>query len=268
MSIKIALTILLILTLCGTFLVPVAGCNRMRADGEQTVSPSTELEIPLLDTVVHESVETAYFALGWFWGADSRFGSIEGVIRTRVGYGGGTTANPTYYDIGNHSETVQVDYNPTVISYEQLLAAFWSSHDPTIRGYPEQYRPAIFYTIDQQKILANESKQAEETKLGKTIYTAIEPYTNFYVAEDYHQKYYLRNTLGVVEALFSIYPNPADFRDSTAVARLNGYVGGYGDLDTLQRNLDTFGLSESGKKELLQIAESGLIPGCPVVPTD
>jgi peptide-methionine (S)-S-oxide reductase len=158
-----------------------------------------------------------------------------------------------------------VDFDPGIISYTQLLAAFWAGHDATYPAYSTQYRSAIFYTSEQQKKLANEFKQAEETRLGKTIYTAVEPDTGFYVAEDYHQKYYLRQRPDLVNSLYAIYPSPADFRDSTAAARLNGYVGGYGDTDTLKKSLNSLGLSESGKQALLQITESGLTPGCPVV---
>jgi peptide-methionine (S)-S-oxide reductase len=137
-----------------------------------------------------------------------------------------------------------VEYDPAIVSYEQLLAAFWSSHNPTSPIYSSQYRSAIFHTNEQQQNLANESKQAEESILGMPVSTDIEPYAGFYVAEDYHQKYY--------------------FRDSTAAARLNGYVTGFGDLDALKKNLDSFGLSETGKEALLQITKSGLRPVCPV----
>ena len=158
-----------------------------------------------------------------------------------------------------------MDYDPTVISYEQLLSAFWNSHDATYPTYTAQYRSAIFYTTEQQKKLASEALQAEEARIGKKIYTDIEPFSDFYIAEDYHQKYYLRNTIGVAKDLHAIYPDPADFRDSTAAARLNGYIGGYGDAETLNKNLDSLGLSESGKTTLLQITQGGLAPVCPVV---
>jgi methionine-S-sulfoxide reductase len=181
-----------------------------------------------------------------------------------VGYAGGTTASPTYYNIGDHSETIEVDFDPAIIAYEQLLVAFWSGHDASYPPYSVQYRSAIFYTTDQQQKLANDSKQAEEARLGKPIHTDIELGTGFYVAEDYHQKYDLRQRPDVASALHAIYPNPADFRDSTAVARLNGYVGGYGDSDTLKKNLDSLGLSESGKKALLETAKLGLTPACPI----
>lgn len=182
-----------------------------------------------------------------------------------MGYAGGTTANPTYHSIGNHSETVQVDYDPAIVSYEKLLAAFWSSHDATYPSYSVQYRSAIFYTSARQQKLANESEQAEEVRLRRTVYTVTAPDTGFFVAEDYHQKYYLRQRSDLVDALYAVYPNPADFRDSTAVARLNGYVGGYGDSETLRKSLDGLGLSESGKRALLRIAESGLTRVCPGV---
>jgi peptide-methionine (S)-S-oxide reductase len=181
-----------------------------------------------------------------------------------VGYAGGTTNNPSYRNIGDYSETVRVEYDPAVVSYEQLLAAFWSSHKPVSPVYSSQYRSAIFYTNEQQRALANESKQAEESRLGMTVYTDIEPYTGFYAAEDYHQKYYLRQRTDIVDTLYAIYPDPGDFRDSTAAARLNGYVTGFGDLDALKKNLDSFGLSEAGKEALLQITKSGLRPVCPV----
>ena len=158
-----------------------------------------------------------------------------------------------------------MDYDPTVISYKRLLSAFWNGHNATLPSGTTQYRSAIFFTTDQQKELASESKQAEEASLGEKIYTDIEPFSGFYVAEDYHQKYYLRQTSEVVKDLYVIYPDPADFRDSTAAARLNGYMGGYGDLDTLTKNLDSLGLSESGKTALLRRTQYGLAPACPVI---
>ncbi len=184
-----------------------------------------------------------------------------------MGYAGGTTGNPSYRNIGDYSETVRVEYDPSIVSYQELLDAFWCSHSSTSPAYSSQYRSAIFYTNEQQRQLANESKQAEEARLGKTVYTDIESDTGFYVAEDYHQKYNLRQRTDIVDGLYAIYPDPTDFRDSTAAARLNGYVYGYGDTDTLKKDLDSLGLSKAGKQTLLNIAESGLRPVCPVIKT-
>jgi peptide-methionine (S)-S-oxide reductase len=182
-----------------------------------------------------------------------------------VGYTGGTTANPDYNNIGNHSETVQVDYDPEIVSYAQLLAVFWNSHDVTSRPYSMQYRSAIFYTTDLQRSQAEEFRNAEEARLGTEVYTSIEQAAVFYVAEDYHQKYYLRLEDKIVNELYAIYPDPAAFRDSTAAARLNGYAGGFGDAETLSQNLEKFGLSSNGRQALLKLTESGLGAVCPVV---
>jgi peptide-methionine (S)-S-oxide reductase len=186
------------------------------------------------------------------------------VIRTRVGYAGGTTANPTYENIGDYSESVQVDFDPAIISYDQLLQAFWSGHEPT---YPSegQYRSAILYNSEDQRKAAVSSKQQQEAKLGQTIYTYIEPLTRFYLAEDYHQKYYLQNS-DLMKEISTIYPDPAVFRDSTAAARINGALAGYGNQETLKKEIGSLGLSPAGQKEILTIASSsGLTPGCPVV---
>jgi len=139
--------------------------------------------IPAIDANVPAKIETATFALGWFWGPDSWFGSINGVIRTRVGYAGGTTDNPTYYNIGNYSETIQIDYDPSLISYEELLNTFWKTHDPTydpgiLGAFSRQYMSVIFYHDEEQKRVATESKQREEAKLGKKIYTDIMPFSD------------------------------------------------------------------------------------------
>jgi peptide-methionine (S)-S-oxide reductase len=185
------------------------------------------------------------------------------VIRTQVGYAGGTTPNPTYDNIGDYSETVQVDYDPTQISYERLLDAFWHSHDPTTGIWSTQYRSVIFYHTRAQETTALESKEREEVRLGRKIQTAISPYTGFYPAEDYHQKYYLRESV-LFNDISSIYPDTRDLVKSTAAARLNGYIVGYGDKATVEKQLDQLGLSEEGKTELLKIIERGLSPVCPV----
>ena len=181
-----------------------------------------------------------------------------------MGYAGGSTENPTYQNIGDHSETVQIDYDPAVITYAQLLKVFWKANSPTIPSYSRQYRSAIFYASEDQKELAAKSKLEEESRLGQTLYTDIEKLDRFYIAENYHQKYYLRETPVLLQEILSIYPKPEDFINSRATARLNGYLAGYGDPATLQKELDSLGLSESGKQRLLEITSSGLSPVCPV----
>jgi peptide-methionine (S)-S-oxide reductase len=181
-----------------------------------------------------------------------------------VGYAGGTTSFPNYNNIGDYSETVQVDYDPTQITYGKLLDAFWHSHNPTADTEVVQYRFVIFYHDEEQKTAALESMEREEMRLGRKIYTAIIPYTNFYLAEDYHQKYYLRLNSVLYHELYSIYPDPGDLLNSTASARLNGYIGGFGDEATVLSQLDKLGLSEAGREELQLMVKSGLQAVCPI----
>jgi len=122
----------------------------------------------------------------------------------------------------------------------------------------------VFYHNDEQRQMANSSKEREEARLGRSIVTEITPFSGFYLAEDYHQKYYLRQQPGLFQELSAIYPDNGDFIDSTAVARVNGYVGSYGTSETLEKDLNSLGLSEAGKTRLLEIADRGLIPGCPL----
>jgi len=171
-------------------------------------------------------------------------------VRTRVGYAGGTTVNPTYYNLGNHSETIEMDFDPTAITYADLLDIFWSSHDATRPAYSVQYKSIIFYHNAEQKQLAEDSKAGEEAKRGRKIATEIAPYSQFYWAEDYHQKYQLRNRLEFLREYEAIYPNLEDFVNSTAVARLNGYVAGHGTLDMLERELPELGLSPEASRRL------------------
>lgn len=173
------------------------------------------------------------------------------MIRTRVGYAGGSQDNPTYYNLGDHTETVQFDFDPDRISYQELLAVFWDSHDAAMPPLPVQYKSIIFYHDEEQKRLALESKAQLEAKQGKAIFTEILPYSRFYLAEDYHQKHYLRNVPDLNKELTAIYPNINDFINSTAVARVNGYLGGNGDAETLRQGIDSYGLSPVAQQRLL-----------------
>lgn len=176
------------------------------------------------------------------------------MIRTRVGYAGGSKDNPTYYNLGDHTETVQIEYNPDQISYQELLDVFWNSHNAATPPYSVQYKSIIFYHDEEQKRLALESKAQHEAEQNTIILTEILPYARFYLAEDYHQKYYLSNVPDLNKELTAIYPDINDFINSTAVARVNGYVGGNGDTETLRQEIDSYGLSPAAEQRLLEIA--------------
>jgi methionine-S-sulfoxide reductase len=173
-----------------------------------------------------------------------------------VGYAGGTRPAPTYHSLGDHTETVQIDFDPARISYAQLLEIFWRSHNPTSRSWSRQYMAAVFYHDEAQQQLAEESRRREAAKVqGKRIATEILPFTGFHRAENYHQKYYLRQERQLLRELERIYPDNARLVDSTAAARINGYLGGNGSTDSLEDELEQLGLSEEGRRTLRHIAE-------------
>ena len=184
---------------------------------------------------------------------ESRFGIIEGVIRTRVGYAGGQMDAPNYSSIGDHTETVQVDYDPKRITYVQLLDIFWKSHRPTKRPWSRQYMNAVFYHNEQQRQLAMASKTAVEQKIDHTVKTEVVPLRSFTMAEDYHQKYILKRHYDLKNEMSRIYPRHQEFVDSTAVARLNGYAGRHGTKDQLSLEIESLGLSAEGKKVLIEV---------------
>jgi len=173
-----------------------------------------------------------------------------------VGYSGGTSANPTYSALGDHTETTQLDFDPQRMSYAELLKVYWAAHDPTVKCSTKQYLPVIFYHDAAQKALAEQTKAAEAQKRGKEIHTEIQPASTFYLAEDYHQKYYLRSTPALMQEMEHHYPGGAELVRSTAVARLNGYVGGYGTLAGLQAEIDSLGLTAAGRARLTSIVKS------------
>jgi methionine-S-sulfoxide reductase len=175
------------------------------------------------------------------------------VIRTRVGYAGGQTDAPNYSNIGDHTETVQVDYDPERITYIRLLNIFWQSHHPTMKPWSRQYMNAVFFHNEQQRQLAMTSKTAVEQKIGQTVKTEVVPLRSFTLAEDYHQKYILKRHYDLKNEMTRIYPSYQNFVDSTAVARINGYTGGYGSQEQLVREIESLGLSAEGKKALTRV---------------
>ncbi|ACB84325.1 Methionine sulfoxide reductase A [Natranaerobius thermophilus JW/NM-WN-LF] len=175
---------------------------------------------------------------------------MDGVVSTRVGYAGGEKENPTYYNLGDHSETIEIDYVPSQITLEQLLDIFWKSHNPRVKAPTRQYMSIIFYHNEDQKYIAQKSRKTQETKLGTQIYTEINPVTKFYQAENYHQKFYLQNTPVLMNELRGYYKDFQEFVDSTATARINGYVAGFGTLTQLEREFPLFGLSQKTQEYL------------------
>ena len=148
-------------------------------------------------------LQKATFAAGCFWGVEETFRNMKGVISTVVGYTGGHTENPSYKEVctgtTGHAEAVEVTFDPGVVSYEELLKAFWNSHDPTTqdRQGPDigsQYRSAIFFHDAEQEKAANVSKASLDASGVhiRPVVTEIKPAAAFYPAEEYHQKYLMK----------------------------------------------------------------------------
>lgn len=180
--------------------------------GRSASMPVTERHTVLGNTLVPpfpDGTARAVFGMGCFWGAEKVFWSIPGVYTTAVGYAGGSTPNPTYEEVCSgrtgHTEAVLVVYDPDVVSYEELLRAFWENHDPT-QGMRQgndmgtQYRSAIYFTDDAQRGEAEASRDRYQEALHaagqRDITTEIAPAGEFFYAEGYHHQYLAKNPMG------------------------------------------------------------------------
>ena len=146
-------------------------------------------------------MEKGTFAAGCFWGVEEAFRQVKGVVSTAVGYTGGSFKDPTYKDVCSgktgHAEAVEIEYDPSRVSYEELLSVFWENHDPTTlnRQGPDigtQYRSAIFFHTPEQRsaAVASKEKLQKSGRYRSPIATEITPASQFYGAEDYHQQYF------------------------------------------------------------------------------
>ncbi|WP_369823705.1 peptide-methionine (S)-S-oxide reductase MsrA [Sporosarcina sp. P19] len=201
----------------------------------------------------NRKLETATFGMGCFWGPEARFGSLQGVIRTRVGYTGGTTVAPTYKTIEDHTETVEIDYDPTSISYEEILLHFWRNHYPNRDQYKgQQYVSSLRFHNQQQKLIIDVVKSEMEKELGEPIETEITPVGHFTLAEDRHQKYYLKRYPNVLDKLYWLYPSEESLINSTFAARLNGFVKGFGTRDQIVTEIESWPLPENARQQLIR----------------
>ncbi len=173
------------------------------------------------------------------------------MIRTRVGYSGGRDPHPTYRDLGDNTESIQIDFDPTLVAYEDLLVQALKLGNFDGESWSKQYRSAVFYHNEHQR------KVAQKMGVKK-----LEPAGQFTRAEDYHQKYYLQQS-DIYKDFLTRYPNPRSFTDSTAAARANGIVGGHFDERHLTAILPQLGLSSSSAKAMMGMAGTSQ-PGCAV----
>ncbi len=157
----------------------------------------------------------------------------------RAGYCGGFKKSPSYYDLGDHTESISIDYDPNVISFDALLKQFWNAHEPTRNNASRQYVHALFYRSETQKVAADKSLSevsAARDIPERKIETEIIPMREFTYAEDYHQKYYLTQYPELRAFLTQIYASGKALADSTVATRLNAYL--FSGIDKSQERLE------------------------------
>jgi len=188
-------------------LIPIlclASCSATTGNTKNTVnieSNNNRDKMIYNDTTTHD---TATFGAGCFWCVEAIFQQLKGVYKVESGYSGGEVKNPTYKQVCNgttgHAEVCQVYYNPQIISFDELLEVFWQTHDPTTLNrqgadYGTQYRSAVFYHNAYQKERAEHYKKklTDEKVFSSPVVTEISAFTEFYIAEEYHQNYFNAN---------------------------------------------------------------------------
>jgi methionine-S-sulfoxide reductase len=177
-----------------------------------------------------------------------------------VGYAGGTTTDPTYYNLSGSAETVQLDFDPTQVSYEQLVEDFFSFHDATSAPSTGQYRSVIFVNGPEQEATARSVLQRVQAGSRGDVKTQIVPIGDFTLAEDYHQKYALQGDSLLFKELSAIYPNIWDLVNSTAATRVNAFLDGFGTLEQLSSELGDLGLSATAQEKLLSASPAAACP--------
>ncbi|XP_026499049.1 peptide methionine sulfoxide reductase [Vanessa tameamea] len=184
----------------------------------------------------------ATFGMGCFWSNDSLFGATTGIVRTRVGYAGGTTKNPHYRNIGDHTEVIELDYDPKTVTYEDLLDMFWGNHEYGLTTkLKRQYQSMILYHDEEQRLAAEASHKTMQIRCNGQLRTEIAPAGTFYPAEDYHQKYRLQ---GHKDLCRSLGLDSSKLQTSHLAARLNGYLVGVGGMTQFEQEVTRLGLSE------------------------
>lgn len=174
-----------------------------------------------------ETTETATFGLGCFWAPDASFGALDGVVRTRAGYAGGTKPDPTYHSLGDHTEVVQVAFDPDAIEYSALVERAFRQHDPRSQTRKTQYQNVVLTETRAQGTALVEFLR-ERGLEPDAVGTRIEQLSRFYPAEAYHQKYNLRSQAELMDAFDEAGYDDAALRESPAAAKLNGYAAGNG----------------------------------------
>lgn len=219
------------------------GCRISVVDNQY--SPTFEVAQAAL-SVPGESdrFQKAYFAMGCFWGSEALLAGAPGVVSTRVGFAGGTLENPTYRSIGDHVETVEVLYDPDLITYPELLRHFWRHHNARAKPIFRQYASAVFAVDESQEKAAKKERRAWQQKTGgDKLLTAVLPIQKFYPAGESHQKYYLQQDPPLLESL----PDGEQKLNTLLATKLNAVAGRGGERESLEKTLAELGINPEAR---------------------
>lgn len=197
---------------------------------------------------------TAVFGMGCFWKTDAIFGGLPGILSSQTGYAGGNSPAPTYREKGEHIETVQLVFEPAQMGFAELLQHFLGWHQPAKPAWKRGYASAIIAQNDQQYTLAEEALAHWEHQHGQQAQTLLLPFRPFYPAEERHQKYYLRKQPELMETVRPLFFSFEEFVYSTAAARINSFLAGYGSPENMEEALSRLSWPEETKSRLTEKA--------------
>lgn len=176
-------------------------------------------------------------------------------MRTRVGYAGGSSINPSYTNLGLHTEVIEIDYDPEIISYSQLIDEFFNAHNETLRPYDQRVKSLIFYRDDEEleiaKVKLNDARMAIDDE--ENVYTELKEFSVFYIAEEKNQNRSLKTEISLYEEIRAKYGSDEKVLLSVLASKLNGVVYGYGSVEEAENLLSKSALSEEAINRIRQI---------------
>jgi len=183
---------------------------------------------------------------------------MDGVLRTRVGYSGGKSTNPSYKVVDFHTEVVEIDYDPEIISYGELIDIFFSSHNETLRPYDQRVKSLIFYRNDAEYDIAKQKLNniRMSTPEEESVFTELKSFEVFYLAEPEHQNRSLKLETSLYGEIEQMFGTDDKVLLSILASKLNGYIYGYGTLEGAQNLLDLSGLSDASKARVIDVIQN------------
>ena len=252
------LSILLLLSACTKDVpfteLPVEGavCLPYSPEGQVVYDAEWTGDFPDIE-VYDKTYATITFGMGCFWGPAAHFAVVDGVLRTRVGYAGGDSTTPSYDDLGNHIEVFEVDYDPDLLSYEDMVHLYFQFYDATARPFSQRVTPVIYYRNAAEQVIAEDVKLSIENSSEKGIFTVIRPLEVFYLAEEKHQLSYLKQESSLYKEIREIFIEDDALLLSILASKLNGFIAGYGSETDLTYVLKGSGLSDASLDRLKTI---------------